>query len=647
MIKKKALFGLIFICFISWSFSICAQVKLPKLISDGMVLQRHTEVKIWGWSASNEKVQIHFLDSTFYASANEHGDWDVTFSGLKPGGPYDMKIVASNTITLNDILIGDVWVCSGQSQMDINMKRVSPLYEEEIKNAGNKNIRYFAVPTVYNFNEPQKDIPYGRWESISQENILYVSAIAYFFATELYNKYEVPIGIIRSSLGGSPAEAWVSEDAIKHFPEHYDEAQKLKDTALIHQIQRTDKKHTNAWYTKLNNIDKGYQNPNMPWYKPEVDISGWSVMKVPGYWAEGELGEVNGVVWFRKNVNIPSNMAGKSAKLNLGRIVDADSVFVNGVYVGSVSYQYPPRRYDIPENLLREGKNTIAVRIISNSGRGGFVLDKPYELIIEGEKIDLTGNWHYRLGAKMETLHRQTFIRWKPIGLYNGMIAPLTNYTIKGAIWYQGESNTGRPEEYSTLFPVMINNWREKWQLGDFPFLFVQLHNFMESYDYPTESNWALTREAQLNALRLPNTAMAVAIDLGEWNDIHPLNKKDVAKRLALAAQKTAYSEKGIVASGPIYKSMVIKGDSIILTFSDIGTGFMIKDGDELKGFAIAGEDRIFVWANTKIINNQVIVWNQKVKNPVAVRYAWANNPEGANLYNKEGLPASPFRTDN
>jgi sialate O-acetylesterase len=227
------------------------------------------------------------------------------------------------------------------------------------------------------------------------------------------------------------------------------------------------------------------------------------------------------------------------------------------------------------------------------------------------------------------------------------MIAPLTNYTIKGAIWYQGESNTGRPEEYSTLFPAMINNWREKWQLGDFPFLFVQLHNFMESYDYPTESNWALTREAQLNALRLPNTAMAVAIDLGEWNDIHPLNKKDVAKRLALAAQKTAYSEKGIVASGPIYKSMVIKGDSIILTFSDIGTGFMIKDGDELKGFAIAGEDRIFVWANTKIINNQVIVWNQKVKNPVAVRYAWANNPEGANLYNKEGLPASPFRTDN
>ncbi len=296
---------------------------------------------------------------------------------------------------------------------------------------------------------------------------------------------------------------------------------------------------------------------------------------------------------------------------------------------------------------MKEGKNTIVVRLISNSGKGGFVPDKPYELVIEGDTIDLKGDWHYQLGAKMEPMQDQTFIRWKPTGLYNGMISPLTNYAIKGIIWYQGESNAGRPLEYANLFPALIKSWREKWDQGDFPFIYVQLHNFMESYDYPAESNWALTREAQLHALSLPNTAMAVAIDLGEWNDLHPLNKKDVGKRLSLAAQKTAYNDVDVVSSGPIYQSMEIEGDSIILTFSDIGSGLMIKGGGELKRFAIAGQDKKFVWANAKVANDKVIVWSGKVKKPAAVRYAWADNPEGANLYNKEGLPASPFRTDN
>jgi sialate O-acetylesterase len=416
---------------------------------------------------------------------------------------------------------------------------------------------------------------------------------------------------------------------------------------LINKIQREESENVKAWYEKLNKSDEGYKDPKMPWYRPEVDVSGWSVMKVPGYWADGDLGQVNGVVWFRKDVNLSPDMAGKSARLNLGRIVDADSVFINGTYVGSVSYQYPPRRYDIPENILKEGNNTIIVRLISNSGRGGFVPDKPYELVVESNTIDLKGSWHYRLGAKMDPTPGQTFIRWKPTGLYNGMIAPLTNYSIKGVIWYQGESNTDRPLEYDSLFPAMITNWRDKWNQGDFPFIYVQLHNFMESYGYPTESNWALTRDAQLHALSLPNTAMAVAIDLGEWNDIHPLNKKDVAKRLALAAQKTAYNQQNIVSSGPIYQSMRIENDSIIITFSDIGNGLIIKGGGELKYFAIAEHDRKFVWANAKISGDKVIVWSEKVKMPVAARYAWADNPDGANLYNSEGLPASPFRTDN
>lgn len=637
----------VWILLIFLSAQINAQVSLPGLVSDGMVLQRNTNVKIWGWASVGENIKISFLDSTYHTIANKQGEWSIVLSDLQSGGPFEMNIFGSNTIIIRDILIGDVWVCSGQSQMDIDMNRVRPLYEEEIQNAGNANIHYFSAPTVVKFGEPQKDIPKGRWEPVSQENILQISAIAYFFADKLYSKYKIPIGIIRSSLGGSPAEAWMSEDALKEFPKHFEEAQKFKDTSYVNKIRKDDHERISAWYDKLNNIDEGYKNAGLPWYKPEVDMSGWSTMQVPGYWADGDLGEVNGVVWFRKDIELPSGLAGKSARLNLGRIVDADSAFVNGVYVGSVGYQYPPRRYDIPKGILKKGENTIVIRVISNSGRGGFVPDKPYELVFKDKTIDLKGDWKYRLGAKMEPLASQTFIRWKPSGLFNGMISPLTDYTIKGVIWYQGESNTGRPEEYRTLFPAMIKNWRNKWAQGDFPFLFVQLHNFMKVRNYPTESNWALTREAQMEALKLPNTAMAVAIDLGVWNDVHPLNKKDVAERLVLAAQKTAYNERNIVSSGPLYQSMQEKGDSILLTFSSVGRGLEVKGGGELKYFAIAGKDKKFVWANARIINNQVIVWSDEIKNPVAIRYAWADNPEGANLYNKEGLPASPFRTDN
>jgi sialate O-acetylesterase len=530
--------------------------------------------------------------------------------------------------------------------MDIDMNRVSPLYEEEIKNAGNENIRYFAVPTAYDFNSPQKDLPLGKWENISQENILRISAIAYFFANELWKTYKIPVGIIRSSLGGSPAEAWMSEDAIKEFPNHYQEAQKFKDSEYIRQIEATDRKKSAAWYSELNQKDKGYQNPKSTWHQPDLDDSNWPEMEIPGYWADEDLGMVNGVVWFRKTIKLPAERAGKPARLNMGRIVDADSVFVNGTFVGSVGYQYPPRRYQIPENILVEGENTIVVRVVSNSGRGGFVPDKPYELLVDDTEIDLKGKWRYRLGAEMEPAPGQTFVRWKPIGLFNGMIAPLTNFSIKGVVWYQGESNTNRPDEYAKLFPAMIKNWREKWNQGNFPFLFVQLHNFMKNYNHPTESNWARTREAQMEALELPNTAMAVAIDLGEWNDIHPLNKKDVAKRLALAARKTAYNENDLVASGPVFQSMKINGKKAELTFSNVGSGLAAKGGDKLKQFAVAGANKKFVWAKAKIKGNKVIVWSPEIKNPVAVRYAWADNPEGANLYNKEGLPASPFRTD-
>jgi sialate O-acetylesterase len=470
--------------------------------------------------------------------------------------------------------------------------------------------------------------------------------VGYFFAKELYEKYNVPIGLINTSLGGSPAQAWLSADGLKAFPHYLQVAEKFKDDTYVKEIADSDKARSTDWYSRLNKKDKGLPPGRTPWFDTSIDTSDWQTMNVPGYWADGELGNINGVVWFRKEFDVPASMTGVPARIELGRVVDADKTYINGRLVGSISYQYPPRKYDIPANVLKTGKNIVTVRVISNIGRGGFFLDKPYEITAAGQTIDLKGPWKYKLGAEMEPLQPETFIRWKPGGLYNAMIAPLLNYKIKGVIWYQGESNAGNAVEYQKLFPAVISDWRGKWNQGDFPFLYVQLANFMKAKDLPSESGWAELREAQLKTLSVPNTAMAVIIDIGEWNDIHPTNKEDVGKRLALAARKIAYGEKDIVYSGPIYKDMEIRGDKIIISFTNIGSGLIAKGCSELKHFAIAGADKKFVWANAEIQGNKVIVSSDKVTNPTAVRYAWSDNPEGANLYNKEGLPASPFRTD-
>jgi sialate O-acetylesterase len=631
----KHLLILFFIYFTA--ISAFAQVRLPKLISDGMVLQRDIPVKIWGWAAPNEKIVLDFNGSNYQTLADSQGDWQIVLPEQKAGGPYSMTIQASNSITINDILFGDVWICSGQSNMELPIKRVAPIYGPEIASADYPQIRQLEVPKTYNFNEPQTDLEYGRWIAANPKTVLDFSAAAYFFAKDLYDRYQIPIGLINTALGGSPIESWISEDSLKRYPEYYEEAQRFKNADLIRQIESSDQLRIASWYDELNRKDPGYNSS-----------SNWLTMNVPGYWPQENNQPVNGVMWFRKDFSMPDSLIGKPAKLMLGCIVDADSAFINGHFVGTTGYQYPPRRYDVPAGVLKEGKNTLVVRVISNAGRGGFVENKFYGLNIGNQSIDLQGEWQYQLGVQMEPLAGETFIRWKPVGLYNAMIAPLLNYPVKGVIWYQGESNAGntfKALEYRELLPTLIRDWRSKWNQGDFPFLYVQLANFMKSHPQPTESNWATLRESQMKTLEVPNTGMAVIIDIGEWNDIHPLNKQDVGKRLSLAAQKLAYGEKEIVSSGPIYQSMQINGNKIILSFSEIGSGLTMK-GDQLHSFAIAGSDNQFVWAEAKIENNRVIVWNDRIANPVAVRYAWADNPEGANLYNKEGLPASPFRTD-
>ncbi|MBD0364892.1 MAG: sialate O-acetylesterase [Flavisolibacter sp.] len=623
-----------------------SQVKLPRLIRYSLVLQRDAKIKIWGWAAPGEKINIKFNNKNFKTTTGSDGKWMVTLSPMKAGGPYTMNIDASNHIILKDILMGDVWVCSGQSNMVHQMELHSVRYADEIAKANYPQIRHFWVPNITNLQGPQDDLPGGYWKWANPSDVREFSAVAYFFAKMLYEKYGVPIGLINASWGGTPIEAWTSEEGFKEFPAILSTVQKNKDTAYVNGLNR--KAAANSRPPRQD--DKGLTAPT-PWFNPSYVPKGWHTINIPGYWEDQGIRDLDGVVWYRREIDVPASMTTGPAKVFLGRIVDADFLYVNGKQVGNTTYMYPQRRYSLPVGTLKPGKNLFVIRVINNFGKGGFVPDKPYMLIAGNDTIDLKGYWQYKVG-QVFTPQRGfgggggIAAQNQPTALYNAMIAPLVNYTIKGFIWYQGETNTGRADEYAKLQPAMIADWRSKWQQPNAPFLYVQLPGFMEMNYLPTESQWAAFREAQLKSLSVPNTAMAVAIDLGEWNDIHPDRKKEVGERLALAAEKVAYGDNNVVYSGPLYQSSKIDGNKIILTFTNVGSGLVTNDGEEPSEFALAGADKKFTWAKAKIEGDKVVVWNDEVPNPMYVRYAWADNPVNPNLYNKEGLPASPFRTD-
>ncbi len=622
-----------------------AQIRLPQLIRDSMVLQRDAKINVWGWASKGEKVIVKFNNKTYKATTGNDGKWMLQLAPTKAGGPYMMEITGKNKITLHDILIGDVWLCSGQSNMVHQMRLHSVRYADEITNANYPEIRQFLISTLTDLQGPHDDLTTGSWKSANPENVLDFSAVAYFFAKDLYEKYHVPIGLINASVGGTPIEAWTSEDGLKAFPSISNTIEKNKDTAYINSIARRNL-IANANMPKQE--DKGFTGL-MPWYDPAYVPKEWRTINIPGYWEDQGVKDLDGVVWYRKEIDVPASMTGKPVKVFLGRIVDADFLYINGTLVGNTTYQYPQRRYTVPVDLLKPGKNLFVIRVINNSGKGGFVPDKPYCLIAGNDTVDLKGYWQYKVGevfVPQNGVGGFGFVAQnQPTALYNTMVAPLINYTLKGMLWYQGEANSSHGAEYAKLQPAMIADWRSKWKEGNIPFLYVQLPGFMDYNYLPSESQWAELREAQLQSLSVPNTAMAVAIDLGEWNDIHPDRKKDVGDRLALAAEKIAYGE-NIIYSGPIYQSSAIDGSKIIISFSNTGSGLITNDNETPAEFAIAGDDKKFVWANTKIEDDKVIVWNDAIAAPKYVRYAWEDDPVNPNLYNKEGLPASPFRTD-
>lgn len=626
-----------------------AQIRLPQLVANGMVLQRDAPLNIWGWAAPGEQISMKFKGKQYKTTADAKGNWNLRLSPMHTGGPYNMELSASNKIKLEDILIGDVWFCSGQSNMVLNMERLKERFPKEIAEANYPQIRNFFVPTAANISGIQPDLPAGKWVSANPKTVLTFGGVTYFFAKKIYEKYKVPIGIINSSVGGTPIQAWISEQGFSALPKYTERIRQLRDTAYLNPLLRKDEQNKLAAQKPAPVVDKGLTGEK-PWYDEAYQAQGWHKYWLPGYWNDQGIKGLNGVVWFRKELELPQSVSGKAGKLMLGRLVDADETYINGKQVGRTTYQYPPRRYEIPAGLLRPGKNLIVVRLSNFSGKGGFVPDKPYYLLAGEEKIDLRGDWQYEVGqvfgpadAPAPTL---VVAQNEPAGLYNAMVAPALKYAIKGVLWYQGESNAGSPGDYHPLMKALIADWRNKFEMRDMPFIYAQLPNFNEVEYTPGEGSWALIREAQLKTLVMPNTAMSVNIDAGEWNDIHPLDKKTVGERMALAADHLAYKDLKVVGSGPLLESSKVEGQNIILTFNHTGSGLVAKGTGELKQFAIAGADKKFVWAKAVIQGSQVLVSSPKVENPKYVRYAWADNPAGANLYNQEGLPASPFRTD-
>ena len=610
-----------------------------------MVLQRDINLKIWGRASKGEVVKIKFNGKSAKAKAGNDGKWMAFLPPMKAGGPYSMEITGKNKITLKDVLIGDVWLCSGQSNMVHQMALHNITYANEIAQANYSQIRHFWIPTLTCLTGPKEDLPTGYWKWANPQDVNQFSAVAYFFARKIYEKYHVPIGLINASVGGTPIEAWTSEEGLKDFPSILPIIQKNKDTAYVNSTNRA----AFANRTIKKEEDNGLVSA-IKWYEVNYVPKGWQTINIPGYWEDQGAKDLNGVVWYRKEIDIPQSMSGVPAKVFLGRIVDADILYINGAQVGNTTYQYPQRRYSLPAGTLKPGKNIFVVRVTNTFGKGGFVPDKPYLIEAGGQTLDLKGYWQYKVGEAYAPV-RGGFgggisVQNSPTALYNAMVAPTINYGIKGILWYQGESNERNASEYKNLLPALINDWRNKWGEGKIPFLYVQLPNFMDAQYLPSESNWAVLREAALKTLSVPNTAMAVTIELGEWNDIHPDNKKDVGERLALGALKLAYGEKDIVASGPLYQSSKIEGNKIIVSFTSTGSGLISIDEEELNQFAIAGADKKFVWAKAKIEGDKVVVWNGEIAQPMYVRYAWSDNPFGANLYNKENLPASPFRTD-
>jgi sialate O-acetylesterase len=634
-------------CFllILFGLSVFANVQLPKIFGDHMVLQRDREIVLWGWADPKEKITVQFNKQTKTVTAGKDGKWKLSLAAEAAGGPFQLIVKGKNTLTYSDVLVGEVWICSGQSNMEWSVRNSNNATTEIVQ--GNfPAIRHIKIPNTI-ASAPQQDIKSGEWKICSPETVGDFTAVGYFFARELTRELNVPVGLINTSWGGTHVETWTSREAFENsdeFKTMIASMPKLNLDSLAKVKTATNLKKIQSLQGAVNESTAVVNS----WKETSFDDSRWKKMNVPELWESQELGDFDGVVWFRKTINLPAAEAGKEGWVALSMIDDSDETFINGVPVGKTMWKYNEQRnYKIPQGILKEGKNVIAVRVEDTGGGGGIYGAGDLKISAGNFTFPLAGEWNYRVESLLQNSGGGVGPNSYPTLLFNAMLNPLIPYTIKGALWYQGESNAGRAYQYRKAFPLMISDWRKRWGQGDFPFYFVQLASFDAGHGTSkTGSNWAELREAQTLTLSLPNTGMAVTTDIGEPHDIHPRNKQDVGKRLAAVALNKTYG-KSRVDSGPVFQTMEVKGDRIVVTFTNIGGGLQVKDRyGYVKGFEIAGADKQFYYAKASIEGNTVVVYHDQVKNPVAVRFGWADEASDTNLFNAEGFPAVPFRSD-
>ena len=613
-----------------------AKVVLPSLFRSGMVMQRGTPVPVWGTADKGETVTVVFKKKKYETVAGDDGRWRVELPAQKAGGPYTVEVGGT---VLSDVLFGDVWLCSGQSNMDVDIERVYPRYEAEVDSYSNDDIRLFRVQTMTNVHGHSDDVKATEWRKLDKKNAWKFSAVGYFLARRMYEKTGVPQGIICNSLGGTPIEAWIEADSLKNgFMHHYLRTELCNDDEMLKAYATANQRAGDRWNRLLDESDPGLKGG---WNTLSYDDSRWPEVNQYALLLPNAAGVRNyvGSLWLRQHIHVDAAHAGKPARLLLGTLYDMDYTFVNGREVGRTYYQYPPRRYQIPEGLLREGDNVITVRFVNKSGVPHFIKEKPYEIIFApGDTMKLGDRWHVSEGVKMPSpLGGGTNVQNLPSVLYNAMLYPLAPYPLSGVVWYQGESNTGHPSEYAPLLRKLTANWRQVFGQPQLPFAIVQLANFMRPSDGPQDSQWARLRDAQREvACEDERADLVVAIDLGEANDIHPLQKKDVAERAGMVFDRLVYGKK-VTLSPKTVKTGVSADGRVTVTFDQPLAGGPVYE------FELAGADGRFVNADADANGNMVVVRCSGVTNPVQVRYAWKDNPAKANCYGRNGLPATPF----
>ena len=602
-------------------------VTLPAMISDNMVFQRDAPLPLWGQTLPNAKVRVGFQNKSYRTKADADGNWSLLLDSYAAGGPYELTI---NETTLKNILIGDVWVCSGQSNMEWPLTEASNC-AQVLAGGGNSNVRLFMVENM-RATEVQSDVvSYDRWQVSTPETMEPFSAVGYLFADEVQKTQHVPIGIIGSEWGGSPIEVWMRKGL---FDRERQDEQAEKNAAWI-----AGQLELKAWQAEIDRLDNERLG-GVDVTASNYDASDWQELSMPAYWEGQIFPEYDGIVYLRKDFTLEEIPT--SATITVGCVDDKDETYINGIKVGSGEGYNKTRVYNIPDRVLNQGSNAIVIRVIDNGGNGGIrPMESLFGLNCDGVRLSLAGTWLAKKSLPFADFPPSPRVpHWEDSHLYNAMIAPLTRMPIKGVIWYQGESNVWDAAAYKSNFEAMVGDWRTRWGVGDFPFLYVQLANFKVMGE--EDEKWAELRQSQLENLSIANTAMAVTIDIGDPGDIHPTNKKDVAHRLALGAQKMAYG-KAVVHTGPLFQSAKLEGGRVLVSFDGVGGGLKSRSSVILNNFELADAQGRWHSSEARIEGDKVAIASPKVKNPVAVRYAWSSSPERVNFYNAEGLPASPF----